>query len=82
MTNEELYQRVRAGDTDAFEQLYEHLENLIRSIALDAARRFGCVDTAAIPLLEDLCAEGNLELWERIQTGGYEESAGRCVERV
>ena len=27
MTNEELYQKMRGGDADAFEQLYEQLEN-------------------------------------------------------
>ena len=43
MTNEELYQKIRGGDADAFEQLYEQLENFIRAIALDAARRFGTV---------------------------------------
>ena len=61
MTNEELYQKIRGGDADAFEQLYEQLENFIRAIALDAARKFGCKDAAAVTLLEDLCAEGNLE---------------------
>ena len=79
MTNEKLYQKVRNGDTDAFEQLYGQLENFIRAIALDAARRFGCTDSAASSLLEDLCAEGNLELWERSQTGGYDEHAGKLT---
>ena len=79
MTNEKLYQKVRNGDTDAFEQLYVQLENFIRAITLDAARRFGCADSAASSLLEDLCAEGNLELWERIQTGGYDEHAGKLT---
>lgn len=41
MTNEELYQKARGGDTDAFERLYSQLENFIRAIALDAARSFG-----------------------------------------
>ena len=79
MTSEKLYQKVRNGDTDAFEQLYVQLENFIRAITLDAARRFGCTDSAASSLLEDLCAEGNLELWERIQTGGYDEHAGKLT---
>ena len=79
MTNEELYQKVRDGDTDAFEQLYGQLENFIRAIALDAARRFGCTDSAASSLLEDLCAEGNLELWERLQAGGYDEGIGKLT---
>ena len=79
MTNEELYWKIQAGDSGSFEQLYGQLENFIRAIALDAARRFGCADAAAIPLLEDLCAEGNLELWKRIQTGGYDEHAGKLT---
>ena len=79
MTNEELYQKAQAGDADAFEQIHRQLENFIRSIALDVARRFGCADAAATPLLEDLCAEGNLELWERIQSDGYNEAAGKLT---
>ena len=79
MTNEELYQKVRGGDAAAFEQLYGQLENFIRAIALDAARRFGCANAAAIPLLEDLCAEGSLELWGRLQAGGYDGEAGKLT---
>lgn len=79
MTNEELYQKARGGDADAFEQLYGQLENFIRSIALDAARKFGCNDAAAVTLLEDLCAEGSLELWERLQSDGYDETAGKLT---
>ena len=73
MTNEELYGQARAGSADAFEQLCEQLANFIRSIALEACRHFGCSDFAAALLLEDLCAEGGLELWERIHGGGYDE---------
>ena len=79
MTNEELYQKVRGGDADAFEQLYGQLENFIRAIALDAARSFGCKDAAAVTMMEDLCAEGSLELWERVQAGGYDEEAGKLT---
>ena len=79
MTNEELHQKVRDGDDDAFDQFYCQLENFIRAIALDAARRFGCTDAAASSLMEDLCAEGNLEMWERIQAGGYDEHAGKLT---
>lgn len=79
MTNEELYQKVRDGDADAFDQFYCQLENFIRAIALDAAWRFGCTDAAALSLMEDLCAEGNLEIWERIQAGGYDEHAGKLT---
>ena len=79
MTNEELYRRVQAGDASSFDQLYGQLENFIRAIALDAAKKFGCKDAAAVTLLEDLCAEGSLELWERIRTGGYDEEAGKLT---
>lgn len=79
MTNEKLYQKARGGDTGAFERLYNQLENFIRAIALDAARRFGCTDSAASPLLEDLCAEGSLELWERLQAGSYDGEAGKLT---
>lgn len=79
MTNEELYQKVQAGVAGAFEQLHGQLENFIRSIALAAARRFGCTDAAAMPLMEDLCAEGDLELWERIQESVYDEGAGKVT---
>ena len=79
MTNEELYQQIQAGDPGAFEQLYGQLENFIRAIALDAARKFGCKDAAAVTLLEDLCAEGNLELWERLQASDYDGEAGKLT---
>lgn len=79
MTNEELYKRAQAGEADAFERLHKQLANFIRSIALEACRQFGCADPAAASLLEDLCAEGGLELWERIHSGGYDEHAGRLT---
>lgn len=79
MTNEELYQKAQAGDAGAFEQLHGQLENFIRSIALDAARRYGCTDSVAAALMEELCAEGNLELWERIQDSGYDEDTGKVT---
>ena len=79
MTNEELYWEIQAGDPGAFEQLYGQLENFIRVIALDAARKFGCKDTSAVTLMEDLCAEGSLELWERLQSDGYDEAAGKLT---
>lgn len=79
MTNEELYRQIQAGNTAAFERLYRQLENFVRTIALDAARKFGCKDTAAVTLLEDLCAEGNLELWERLQAGSYDGEAGKLT---
>lgn len=79
MTNEKLYRQIQAGDTTAFEMLYGQLENFIRAIALDAARSSGCTDFTATSLQEDLCAEGSLELWERILIGGYDEKIGKLT---
>ena len=77
MENEELYRRAQAGEAGAFEQLHKQLANFIRSIALESCRHFGCTDVVSASLLEDLCAEGDLELWERIHSGGYDEHAGK-----
>lgn len=79
MENEELYRLAQAGEADAFERLHKQLANFIRSIALEACRHFGCADSAAASLLEDLCAEGDLELWERIHSGGYDGHAGKLT---
>ena len=79
MENEELYRLAQAGEADAFERLHKQLANFIRSIALEACRHFGCADSAAASLLEDLCAEGDLELWERIHSGGYDERVGKLT---
>ena len=79
MENEELYRRAQAGEAGAFEQLHKQLANFIRSIALESCRHFGCTDEVSASLLEDLCAEGDLELWERIRSGGYDEHAGKLT---
>lgn len=79
MENEELYRRAQAGEAGAFEQLHKQLANFIRSIALESCRHFGCTDVVSASLLEDLCAEGDLELWERIHSGGYDEHAGKLT---
>ena len=79
MENEELYRRAQAGEADAFERLHKQLANFIRSIALESCRHFGCTDVVSASLLEDLCAEGDLELWERIHSGGYDEHTGKLT---
>ena len=79
MENEKLYRRAQAREADAFERLHKQLANFIRAIALEACRHFECTDVVSTPLPEDLCAEGSLELWERILRGGYDECAGKLT---
>ena len=61
MTNEELYRQYLSGDAEAFEELYLQMQGFIASVAKDAAQSFGCSDKE---ILDELCAEGALELCE------------------
>ena len=76
MTNEELYLQYLSGDTEAFEQLYLQMQGFIASVAKDAAQNFGCTDKET---LDELCAEGALELCERLSTGAYDEDRGKLT---
>ena len=76
MTNEELYRQYLSGDTEAFEQLYLQMQGFIASVAKDAAQSFGCSDKET---LDELCAEGALELCERLSTGVYDEERGKLT---
>ena len=76
MTNEELYRQYLSGDTEAFEQLYLQMQGFIASVAKDAAQNFGCTDKET---LDELCAEGALELCERLSTGVYDEDRGKLT---
>ena len=76
MTNEELYRQYLSGDTEAFEQLYLQMQGFIASVAKDAAQSFGCSDKET---LDELCAEGALELCERLSTGEYDEERGKLT---
>ena len=76
MTNEELYRQYLSGDTEAFEQLYLQMQGFIASVAKDAAQSFGCTDKET---LDELCAEGALELCERLSTGEYDENRGKLT---
>ena len=76
MTNEELYRQYLSGDTEAFEQLYLQMQGFIASVAKDAAQSFGCTDKET---LDELCAEGALELCERLSTGEYDEARGKLT---
>ena len=76
MTNEELYRQYLSGDTEAFEQLYLQMQGFIASIAKDAAQSFGCADKE---MLDELCAEGALELCERISSREYNAERGKLT---
>ena len=76
MTNEELYLQYLSGDTEAFEQLYLQMQGFIASVAKDAAQSFGCLDKET---LDELCAEGALELCECLSTGAYDEDRGKLT---
>ena len=76
MTNEELYRQYLSGDAEAFEQLYLQMQGFIASVAKDAAQSFGCADKE---MLDELCAEGALELCERLSTGEYDENRGKLT---
>ena len=76
MTNEELYRQYLSGDTEAFEQLYLQMQGFIASVAKDAAQSFGCSDKET---LDELCAEGALELCECLSTGAYDEARGKLT---
>ena len=76
MTNEELYQQYLRGDAEAFEELYLQMQGFIASVAKDAAQSFGCTDKET---LDELCAEGALELCECLSTGAYDEDRGKLT---
>ena len=76
MTNEELYRQYLSGDTEAFEQLYLQMQGFIASVAKDAAQNFGCTGKET---LDELCAEGALELCERLSVEEYDEERGKLT---
>ena len=76
MTNEELYRQYLSGDTEAFEQLYLQMQGFIASVAKDAAQSFGCSDKET---LDELRAEGALELCECLSIGVYDEDRGKLT---
>ena len=52
------------------------MQSFIASVAKDAAQNFGCADKE---MLDELCAEGALELCERLSTGEYSEERGKLT---
>jgi len=87
MTNEELLRRYDSGDESVLEKLYHKNTAFIRRVAIEAADDFHCLQRRedspsqftpyTKEILEDLCAEGALEFWERVQSRGYDESRGK-----
>ncbi|MFQ8766756.1 MAG: hypothetical protein ACLR8U_09730 [Oscillospiraceae bacterium] len=76
MTNEELYQKYLTGDAEALEQLYLQLQKFILSVASESARSFGRSDQDT---LDELCAEGAVELCERISSREYNAKRGKLT---
>ena len=76
MTNEELYRQYLSGNAEAFERLYLQMQGFIASVAKDAAQSFGCSDKET---LDELCAEGALELCECLSIGVYDEDRGKLT---
>ena len=76
MTNEELYQKYLTGDAEALEQLYLQLQKFILSVASESARSFGRSDQDT---LDELCAEGAVELCERISSREYDVERGKLT---
>ena len=76
MTNEELYRQYLSGNAETFEQLYLQMQGFIAFVAKDAAQNFGCTDKE---ILDELCAEGALELCECLSTGAYDEDRGKLT---
>ena len=52
------------------------MQGFIASVAKDAAQSFGCTDKE---ILDELCAEGALELCERLSVGAYDENRGKLT---
>ena len=89
MTNEELLRQYYDGDDSAFETLYKRNIGFIKKIALEAATDFHCVQYQTADkekytaytgtILNDLCAEGAAEFWDRIQRREFDESKARLT---
>lgn len=84
MTNEELIQRVAAGDEAALTLLCENNRGLIRRLALRTARRFNCIRLTernaytgyTKEMLSELESEGMLALIECVRSGAYDSVCG------
>lgn len=89
MTNEELLQQYKVGDTSVLEQLYEQNVGLINRIAEKCLMDFGYLSKGTTApqkaasyvdeLRQELCSEGALVFLDKIQSGAYEPSQGKLT---
>ena len=89
MTNEELLGKYYNGDDSAFETLYKRNFGFIKKVAVEAAADFHCVQYQATGkkkftaytnnILDDLCAEGAAEVWDRIQRREFDGSRAQLT---
>ena len=71
LTNEELVERISAGEEAAYEQLFANLRPVILH---EASIYIGRMDTYS---LEDLIQECHITCWEVISRGNWTEEKGR-----
>lgn len=89
MSNEELLQQYKDGDASALEQLYEQNVGLIKGTAENCLMDFGYLSKGTTApwkaasyvdeLRQELCSEGTLVFFEKIQSGAYDSSQGKLV---
>ena len=89
MTNEELLRQYYDGDDSAFESLYRRNLGFIKKVAVEAATDFHCVQYQSTSkkkytaytdtILNDLCAEGAAEFWDRIQRREFDGSRAQLT---
>lgn len=89
MTNEELLQQYKDGNASALEQLHEQNVGLIKRIAEKCLLDFGYLSKDSTApwkaasyvdeLRQELCGEGALAFFEKIQSGAYDPSQGKLI---
>ena len=89
MTNEELLRQYYDGNDNAFETLYNRNLGFIKKVAVEAATDFHCVQYQSTSkkkytaytdtILNDLCAEGAAEFWDRIQRREFDENKAQLT---
>lgn len=89
MTNEELLRQYYDGNDNAFETLYNRNLGFIKKVAVEAATDFHCVQYQSTSkkkytaytdtILNDLCAEGAAEFWDRIQRREFDGSRAQLT---
>lgn len=89
MANEELLGKYYDGDDSVFETLYKRNFGFIKKVAVEAATDFHCVQYQTTSkkkytaytdtILNDLCAEGAAEFWDRIQRREFDEGKAQLT---